>query len=68
MTQTLTERGALLENYVAGRRVAIETDEVKAVRATLDRLRPGELAVLLVDRPGLAWAEVSSRLEPAAAD
>jgi cyanophycin synthetase len=61
-------RDALVESGLAPERVAIETDELAAIRATLDRLEPDQLAVLLVDRPGLAWAEISGRLEPQAAD
>jgi cyanophycin synthetase len=48
---------ALLDAGLAPERVTIETDEASAMRLTLDRARPGKLAVLLVDDPALAWKE-----------
>jgi cyanophycin synthetase len=53
-------QGALLDAGLAPERVTIETDEARAMRLTLDRARPGELAVLLVDDPALAWQEVTA--------
>ena len=61
-------RDTLVVSGLAPERVTIETDELTAIRSTLDRLEPDQLAVLLVDRPGLAWAEISGRLEQQAAD
>ncbi len=53
-------RDALLAAGLSAERVTLEPDEGVAVRATLDRVRPGELAVLLADDPGAAWAAAAA--------
>jgi len=57
-------RDALLGAGMDPGRVTVETDEIAAIRATLDRVRPGQLAVLLVDHPAQAWAEVTAHSAP----
>jgi cyanophycin synthetase len=53
-------RQALLANGARPEHIAIETDEDAAIRLTLDRMEPNELAVLLVDKPAEAWSIVSA--------
>jgi cyanophycin synthetase len=53
-------RDALFAAGLPAERLTIEPDEGAAVRATLDRVRPGELAVLLADDPGAAWAAATA--------
>jgi cyanophycin synthetase len=44
-------------------RITTEPDEPTAVRLALARLEPGILAVLLVDKPAVAWDAVKARRE-----
>ena len=51
---------------VAPERIDVELDEPTAVRAALTRLAPGTLAVLLVDKPAIAWDAVKAHRETGA--
>jgi cyanophycin synthetase len=48
---------------VTPERISVELDEPTAVRSALTRLEPGALAVLLVDKPAIAWDAVKAHRE-----
>jgi cyanophycin synthetase len=53
-------RTGLREAGVAPERISVELDERTAVLNALSQLEPGALAVLLVDKPALAWEAVNA--------
>ena len=55
-----TLRAALLDAGTDPARVTVELEEPAAIRTALDRTRHDQLTVLLVEKPAVAWAEVSA--------
>ena len=56
-------RDALLEGGMAADRITVETDEHRAFRQALERTRPEQVTVLLVDHPATTWGELMAYLE-----
>ena len=56
-------RGALLEAGMRPEQITVETDEHNAFRQALERARPEQLTVLLVDHPATTWTELMAYLE-----
>ncbi len=53
-------RAALIEGGLPAERIFVETDEHEAFKQALQRTRPEQLTVLLVDHPATTWAELMS--------
>ncbi len=61
-------RAALLEAGLDPARISVETEEHHAFRQALERTRPEQLTVLLVDHPATTWAELTAYLEDRGTD
>ncbi len=56
-------REALLAGGMDADRISVETDEHNAFRRALERARPEQLTVLLVDHPATTWGELMAYLD-----
>jgi cyanophycin synthetase len=51
----------LVDNGVAAERIEIVLDEIEAANRAMDRARPDDLVVVLVDKPAEVWDVVAER-------